>query len=153
MTTVRYDGDGIDITAMAVVSSVHRAAHALRTHLERTVLAPRGLTWTAWVVLWVVWTWGESECRHVAAEAGISKATLTGVQQTLVGKGLLARDVHPDDARRVLLSLTDDGKRFMERLFPEFNGAEAWLVAGMAEPERLEVARGLRTLVRRTELR
>ena len=58
------------MSAMAVVSNVYRAANAVRNHLERTVLAPHGLTWTGWVVLWVIWIWGEIESRHVAAEAG-----------------------------------------------------------------------------------
>lgn len=145
----RLAGLDVDVSSMAVVANVHRAAHALRTHLERTVLAPHGLTWTGWVVLWVVWIWGEAESKHVAAEAGVSKGTLTGVQNTLLGNGYLGRRVHPDDGRRVLLSLTEDGERLMEKLFPEFNGAEAWLTADLDQPEQL--ARGLRTLVKRAE--
>ena len=43
------------MSAMAAVSNVYRAANAVRNHLERTVLAPHGLTWTGWVVLWVIW--------------------------------------------------------------------------------------------------
>lgn len=149
---VRTAGEA-DITAMAVISSVHRAAHALRGHLERTVLAPHGLTWTGWVVLWVLWVWGEAESRQVAVEAGVAKATLTGVQHTLVGKGLLARRVHPDDARRVLLSLTEAGAALTEKLLPKLNDAEAWLTDELPESQRLEVARGLRALVKRAELR
>jgi len=62
----------LDMPAMAVVSNVYRAAGAIRNHFEHTVLAPYNLTWTGWVVLWVVWIWQEIETRHVAAEAGIS---------------------------------------------------------------------------------
>jgi DNA-binding MarR family transcriptional regulator len=60
----------------------------------------------------VIWIWGEIESSHVAAEAGISKATLTGVQKNVVAKGLVNRGVHPD-ARRTLLSLMDAGLRLM----------------------------------------
>src|SRR4051795_7480970 len=105
----RLQGLEVDVSAMAVVSNVYRAANAVRNHLERTVLAPHGLTWTGWVVLWVVWIWGEIETRHVAAEAGVSKGTLTGVQKTLMAKGLVERTVHPEDARRVLVTLTERG--------------------------------------------
>ena len=97
---------------------------AVRNNFERTVLQPYDLTWTAWVVLWVVWIWQEIETRHVAAEAGISKGTLTGVAATLQRRGLLARRVHPGDGRRVLLTLTDQGSELMDKLFPEFNRAE-----------------------------
>src|SRR5215831_4984140 len=95
----------INMSAMAAVSNIYRAANSVRNHLERTVLAPHGLTWTGWVVLWVIWIWGEIESRHVAAEAGGSKGTLTGVQKTLMAKGLVDRRVHSDVARRALLSL------------------------------------------------
>ncbi|GAA1165970.1 MarR family winged helix-turn-helix transcriptional regulator [Nocardioides aquiterrae] len=152
-TLSRYvrDASDLDITAMAVVSQVHRAAHALRCHLERTVLTPHGLTWTGWVVLWVLWVWGETESRVVAAEAGLSKATLTGVQHTLIGRGLVQRRVHPEDRRRVLLSSTEDGRRLTKQLLPELNAAEAWLTDGMDDPRQRELARGLRTLVKRAE--
>ena len=66
--------------------NIYRAANAVRNHLERTVLAERGLTWTGWVVLWVIWIWGEVESRHVAEGPG-SQGTLTGVQNTLMAKG------------------------------------------------------------------
>src|SRR5215212_3999150 len=102
----RLDGLALDMPAMAVVQNLYRAAGAIRNHLERSVLAPHSLTWTGWVVLWVVWIWADIEARHVAAEAGISKGTLTGVLSTLESRGLLVRRTHPGDARRVLVALT-----------------------------------------------
>ena len=139
------------MSAMAVVSNVYRAANSVRNHLERTVLAPHGLTWTGWVVLWVIWIWGEIESRHVAAEAGVSKGTLTGVQKTLVAKGLVDRSVHPDDGRRVLLALSPEGERLMAELFPEFNAVEAWVTIDLDDDGKLALARSLRTLVKRVE--
>ena len=147
----RLQGMEIDLSAMAVVSNVYRAANAVRNHLERTVLAPHGLTWTGWVVLWVIWIWGEIESRHVAAEAGVSKGTLTGVQKTLMAKGLVERTVHPDDARRVLLSLSGEGERLMAELFPEFNAVEAWVTTDLGDRSKLTLARSLRTIVKRVE--
>ena len=147
----RLQGMEVDMSAMAVVSNVYRAANTLRNHLERTVLTKHGLTWTGWVVLWVIWIWGEIESRHVAAEAGVSKGTLTGVQKTMAAKGLVDRTVHPDDARRVLLSLTEDGERLMAAVFPEFNRVEAWMTTELSGAEKRELARGLRALVQRAE--
>jgi len=45
----------IDFDSMAVVSNLFRAANAVKNHLERSVLAPHDLSWTGFVVLWVVW--------------------------------------------------------------------------------------------------
>ena len=115
------------------------------------MLAPHELTWTGWVVLWVVWIWGDIESRHVAAEAGISKGTLTGVQNTLISRGLIKRRVHPDDARRVLLSLTPKGQRLMAEVFPKFNEVEAFVTTDLDEKAMLAMARSLRTVVKRAE--
>lgn len=147
----RIQGLEIDLPAMAAVSNIYRAANAVRNHLERTVLAPHDLTWTGWVVLWVVWIWGDIETRHVAAEAGISKGTLTGVANTLISKGLVKRRAHPDDARRVLLSLTAKGQRLMVSLFPEFNAEESWVTSSLTQDEVLHMGRSLRGVVKRVE--
>ena len=54
-------GMNIDFKAMAVISNLFRAASAVRKHLEREVLAKYGLSWTGFVVLWVVWVWEQVE--------------------------------------------------------------------------------------------
>ena len=143
----RLAGMSLDLPAMAAVSNVYRAAGAIRNHFEHTVLAPSGLTWTGWVVLWVVWIWEEIETRHVAAEAGISKGTLTGVAGTLEKRGLLERRTHPDDGRRVLLSLTPSGLQLMAELFPQFNKQEALVVESLNVGEVQVLATALRKIV------
>ena len=147
----RLQGLEVDMTAMAAVSNIYRAANAVRNHVERTVLAPHELTWTGWVVLWVIWIWGEIESRHVAAEAGISKGTLTGVISTLMGRGLVERRVHPDDARRVLLSLSAKGEDLMAEVFPEFNAVEAHVTDTLSDKDMLAMARSLRAVVKQAE--
>lgn len=137
----------LDMPAMAAVGNIYRAAGTIRNHFERTVLAPHELTWTGWVVLWVVWIWDDIEARHVAAEAGISKGTLTGVAGTLERRGWLTRRPHPDDARRVLMSLTPAGRRLMTRLFPLFNSQEAHVVAPLSPRETQVLATALRKIV------
>jgi MarR family transcriptional regulator, organic hydroperoxide resistance regulator len=137
----------IDTAGMAAVSNVYRAASALRGHFQRTALASHDLTWTGWVVLWVVWIWDDVEARHVAAEAGISKGTLTGVAGTLEKRGLLTRRTHPQDGRRVLLALTPKGKRLMKTLFPLFNAQETVVVAPLTARETQVLSTALRKIV------
>jgi DNA-binding MarR family transcriptional regulator len=143
----RLAGMTLDMPAMAVVSNVYRAAGAIRNHFEHTVLAPYNLTWTGWVVLWVVWIWQEIETRHVAAEAGISKGTLTGVASTLEKLGLVTRRAHPDDGRRVLLSLTPAGLKLVAELFPQLNKQEALVVESLSPDEIQVLATALRRIV------
>ena len=78
-----------------------------------TVLAEHDLSWTAFVVLWVVWIWEPVESRVIAEEGGFSKATLTGVMQTLEGRGLITRTRSSKDGRLVLVKLTAKGRKMI----------------------------------------
>ncbi|GAB2980787.1 homoprotocatechuate degradation operon regulator HpaR [Streptomyces pseudoechinosporeus] len=136
---------------MAAVANIYRAAAAVRQHFENSVLRDSELTWTGFVVLWVVWIWGDMETRYVAEEAGISKGTLTGVARTLESRGLVKREAHPSDGRRVLLGLTEEGEQLMERLFPEFNAEEAFVAEQLTDAECRSVADALRKIVVQVE--
>jgi DNA-binding MarR family transcriptional regulator len=147
----RLGGLPLDFKAMAVVSNLHRAAGAIRNHVEQTVLRQSDLTWTGFVVLWVIWIWGEPETRHAAEEAGISKGTLTGVVKTLEARGLVARSAHPSDGRLVLLRLTPEGQALMERLFPAFNDEETFVLGGLSDRKAADLAAGLRHILTHLE--
>ena len=151
LAEARLGGIRLHREQMAVVANIYRAASTVRQHLENSVLRGADLTWTAFVVLWVVWVWGESETRHVAEEAGISKGTLTGVARTLEGRGLVQRAGHPSDGRLVLLSLTEEGEALMRRLFPAFNEEEAFVAGQLSDEECRSVAEGLRKVVLQVE--
>jgi DNA-binding MarR family transcriptional regulator len=147
---------------MQAAANIHRAAAAVRLHFENSVLRGPDLTWTAFVVLWVVWIWGSMETRYVAKEAGITKATLTGVAKTLEARGFVTRRKHADDGRLVLLGLTDKGENLMQTLFPAFNEEEAFVTAQLSTEDSKQLAGLLRRVVsqveqngeqRRTELR
>ena len=151
LAEAKLGGISLHREQMAVVANIYRAASTVRQHLENSVLRGADLTWTAFVVLWVVWVWGESETRHVAEEAGISKGTLTGVARTLEGRGLIRRAGHPTDGRLVLLSLTEEGETLMRRLFPAFNEEEAFVAGRLSAEECRGVADGLRKVVLQVE--
>ncbi|WP_067815700.1 MarR family winged helix-turn-helix transcriptional regulator [Actinomadura kijaniata] len=139
--------------AMMAVSNIYRAAAAIRQHFEGSVLRPADLTWTAFVVLWVVWIWDGMETRHVAEEAGISKGTLTGVAKTLEGRGLVERAPHATDGRLVVLRLTDKGEELMRELFPRFNAEEAFVVERLSGVDNERLAGTLRSVIEHLEER
>lgn len=142
----KLDGLVLDFEAMAIASNLFRAANAVRNHMERTVLAPHDLTWTAFVVLWVTWIWEPVETRTIAAEGGFSKATLSGVLTTLETRGLVSRTKSETDGRLVIVRLTPSGRRLMKRLFPKFNAEERFVVANIKPKERGEAADMLRAI-------
>jgi len=100
----------LDFAAMAAVSNIYRAANAIRNHMEQQVLAEEDLSWAAFTVLFVLWIWGDQQTRHLAAEAGVTKGTLTGVLKTLEKRGLARRRGHDADGRLVLVSLEPKGQ-------------------------------------------
>lgn len=134
----------LDFEAMAVMSNLHRAASAVRNHFERNVLAESGLSWTAFVVMWVTWIWEPAETRDIAEESGISKATLTGVLKTLEKMGLAERSRSEADGRLVLVTLTDKGHAVMEKLFPAFNREEVQVTSAVPAKDRAQLADLLR---------
>lgn len=147
----KLGGLPLDYEAMAVMSNLFRAANAVRNHLERTVLSNADLTWTAFVVLWVVWIWEPIETRQIATEGGFSKATLSGVLTTLEGRGLVVRERSEKDGRLVLVSLTPSGRRLMRKLFPEFNREEQHIARHVKTSDLGAAAQMLRDLTRAVE--
>ena len=137
----------LDFPAAAALSSLFRAANAIRNHLTNTVLREHDLGWTGFVVLWAVWIHDGLETRHAAESAAISKGTLTGVANTLESRGWLRREVDAVDRRLVHLALTDAGLALMEELYPRFNAAEAEVVTRIAPDQLASVTAGLRTMV------
>jgi DNA-binding MarR family transcriptional regulator len=149
----KLSGMTLDFDSMAAISNVFRAANATRNFLERTVLAPSGLSWTAFVVLWVSWIWEPIETRTIAEEGGFSKATLTGVLQTLESRGLIKRNRSVEDKRLVLVTLTAKGRKLMVSLFPEFNKHEQEVLSGLSAQQKRDLAASLRQITAFTEAR
>ncbi len=141
----------LNFAAVAAVSNIYRAANAIRHHLEQRALAEEDLSWAAFTVLSVLWIWGDQQTRHLAAEAGVTKGTLTGVLKTLEQRGLARRRGHDEDGRLVLVSLEPAGRAVIERLFPAFNAGEALVSASLSEREKNQLATLLRKIIRTVE--
>jgi MarR family transcriptional regulator, organic hydroperoxide resistance regulator len=114
----------LDFRAMAAVSNLFRASAAVRRHMERRVLAEDRLSWTSFVVLWVLWVWGDMEARDLAAAVGISRPTSTGVVTT------------------------PEGRKKIETLFPRFNEEEVAVTERLSPGHQEQLASMLRTMLR-----
>lgn len=141
----------IDYPAAHAISSLYRAGNAVRRHLTNTVLREHDLTWTGFLVLWLLWIWGSMETRLVAEEVGISKGSLTGVMNTLTARGLVHRVPSETDRRRVELTLTSAGEELMDELYPQFNKAESALVEGMSGRDLRRLTEALRKVTTAAE--
>ena len=147
----RVDALPLDFAAANALSSLFRAANAVRAELTNRVLRNYDLTWTGFVVLWVVWIWDGLETRHAAESADISKATLTGVVKTLESRGLILREGDETDRRLVRLRLTPEGMELMDKIFPEFNAVESEIIANLSDNKVNGLTRTLRDVVKSVE--
>ena len=141
----------LDFAAMAAVSNIYRAANAIRNHMERDVLAEEDLSWAAFTVLFVLWIWGDQQTRHLAAEAGVTKGTLTGVLKTLEKRDLAQRRGHDEDGRLVMVTLRPRGREVIEHLFPAFNAGETNVSSSLTLEEKEQLASLLRKVIRSVE--
>lgn len=117
----------IDPAAMRLVLTLHRVASELMYDIESSVHRPRGLTWPGFRVLFVLWLAGPAESKRVAQLSGMSRATVSGLVNTLERDGLVDRRQADHDRRAVRLSLTDSGHRTITSAFRAHNERErAW---------------------------
>jgi DNA-binding MarR family transcriptional regulator len=138
----------LDFRSLLAVSNIFRAATAVRNHMESTVLASEQLSWSAFVVLFVLRVWGPQESHSLAKEAGITGGTLTGVIKTMEERGLAKRTAHATDGRRVVVIASAKGRRTVDRIMPRFNRHEALVTEHLTDGEADELSRLLRTVLR-----
>jgi DNA-binding MarR family transcriptional regulator len=144
-------GLDLDFRALAAVSNIFRTATVVRNHMERSVLETHALSWSAFVVLFVLRVWGDQEAHQLADEAGITTGTLTGVLKTLERKGLAQRRAHETDGRRVIVAATPAGREVIERIMPAFNRHEALVTRDLDADHTDALAAGLRQVLRTVE--
>ncbi len=137
----------VDVASMAVAANVWRAAQAVRAHLERTVLRAEDLSWGGFSVLFNLWVWDGMEPRELARSMACSRPTVTGLTGTLERRALVRRMGHASDGRRVVLSLTDEGRRTIEAVFPRFNQGEVRVTRDLGEEDKAALAQLLRRVV------
>ena len=88
------------------------------------------------------------DARSLASEAGVTAATLTGVMKTLEARQLLQRRSDRVDGRRVMVSITAQGRRAVDEIMPAFNKHEALVTQALTEQELDDMARFLRAVLR-----
>jgi len=69
----------------------------------------------------------------------VSRATVTGVLDSLAKRGLVRREPHPTDRRMVLVHLTKEGTRMAEKVRRTVHRAEAEWLASLSEAERAQL--------------
>src|ERR1043165_3780837 len=73
---------------------------------------------------------------ELADRTGVTRATITGLVDTLERAGLVTRTPHPDDRRMMCVGLTKRGEKLLAKIMPEHFRRMAWLMSPLTEAER-----------------
>ena len=123
-------------TSRSLPIAMLRARENVMSQL-RTMLAKGGVTEQQWRVLRVLAEGGQMDPKDIARQACLLNPSLTRIMQILEKKGLIERRVHPQDRRRVIVSISGDGNALIKRLTPESSRIFADLEAKFGK-EQLE---------------
>ena len=136
--------------------------HLLRTGDEafRVVeshLAQHDITQGRFGVLMALWANGghnangsETLSPAVLAErTGVTRATITGLVDTLERDGFVSRTPDPDDRRMLSVGLTPRGEKLLRRIMPSHFRQMAWLMGPLSEAERRTLVRLLNKVLQR----
>lgn len=86
---------------------------------------------------------------ELAERTGVTRATITGLVDTLERAGLVTRTPHPDDRRMMSVGLTRRGEKLLAQVMPEHFRRMAWLMNPLSESERKTFVRLLTKVVQR----
>lgn len=112
--------------------------------VESTYLASKGISQGRFTVLMLLTRPGrEMECDELisnpadlADRAGVTRATMTGLIDTLVKDGFVRREPAPNDRRMISVSLTEAGQELMSRVLPGYFRRVAQMMKRLSEEER-----------------
>lgn len=130
----------VDVDVLTAALNIVRVSNLLVNDLESRVHRPSGWTWAGFRVMFVVFVTGTAEPRDVARLAGVSRASVSGVLNTLERDGLVVRERASADRRIVTVRLTQRGRRATVEAFRLNHDVEKEWLDGLGRGE-------LRTLI------
>ena len=82
----------------------------------------------------------------LAEESGVTRATMTGLIDTLEKDGMVVRQPDSQDRRTVHVSLTEQGRASLEAMLPDYFQCVSRIVSPLSARERKELVRLLQKL-------
>ena len=136
------------LTDERLTTLLHRAAHAL-TESFHAQLRPRGVPMPIWRVLAQLADTDGVGITELANACLFKQPTLTKVIDRMERQALVERRPAPDDRRKVLVFLTDAGRRTVSDLTDRADAVERGLLAGYSGDEVAGLKTALAILIER----
>lgn len=132
----------LDVSPMAVIGRLSRAASAVDSRLAAT-FAAHGLDSSTFDVLATLLRSGRPHSLTPAALARDAMVSTSAVAQRLNKlevRGLVARTANPDDGRGTLVSLTQAGRDLIEATLPHHLATEHAITGALSQAEQAQLA-------------
>jgi DNA-binding MarR family transcriptional regulator len=127
--------DGASLESFVAMFNLVRTANRMVSDLEGGVHREAGWSWAGFRVMFTVWVSGPLEPRRIAHLAGISRAAVSSVLNTLERDGLVERARDKTDRRLVTVRLTSEGRRRLLAAYRRQNSRERELLAPLSADE------------------
>lgn len=134
-----------DLDLFYLSFALTRVANRFTRYVESAVHRPLGLTTAGFRILFTLWACGPLEAHRIAVLAGLSRASVSSVVNTLERDGHVERSRQHADRRLVTVSLTSGGDRLVREAYAGQHAVEGFQYG---ELERSEMVALTAVLVR-----
>jgi MarR family transcriptional regulator, 2-MHQ and catechol-resistance regulon repressor len=114
-----------------------RAYKAINEHVNKVIQAS-GLNPTEFAVLELLYHKGDQPMQQIGGKILLASGSITYVVDKLEQKGMLKRIACPKDRRVTYAQITEDGKNFIQDIFPEHAEQIDKLMSTLTETEKME---------------
>jgi len=137
----------VDFPAMALCFNLIRATNRMTKDLEMSVHRPMGISFAGYQLLFTIKSVGRVNPNELARLSSVSTASMSSLLNTLEKYGLITRTPDPEDKRKAIVQLSDEGGRVVANLCRSNNEREQAWAAGLTETEASILAELLRKLL------
>jgi MarR family transcriptional regulator, 2-MHQ and catechol-resistance regulon repressor len=112
-----------------------RAYKAINEHVNK-VIQTKGLNPTEFAVLELLYHKGDQPLQQIGGKILLASGSITYVVDKLEVKGFLKRVACPKDRRVTYAQITDEGRKFIDDIFPDHELRIHELMSSLSEEEK-----------------
>jgi MarR family transcriptional regulator, organic hydroperoxide resistance regulator len=91
------------------------SAHRLMNQAYRPFLTKLGITYPQFLVMICLWHKDHQNLKDIGENLLLDSGTLTPLLKRLIDSGLIVKERSPEDERKIIISLTKEGKKLQEK--------------------------------------
>lgn len=124
-------------TSLKLFIVLSRAYKAINEHVNKVIQA-NGLNPTEFAVLELLYHKGDQPMQQIGGKILLASGSITYVVDKLEQKGMLQRIACPKDRRVTYAQITEDGRKFIQDIFPEHAKQIDHLMSSLTDSEKLQ---------------